>query len=52
MLLVRHNPINWGLPSTVDDEGVSIVSLSDEDGSDKGDAGTSTDVGVLPPSQK
>ena len=41
-----------GLPSTGDDERVSVVSLSDEDGSDKGDAGTSTDVGVPPPSRK
>ena len=41
-----------GLPSTMDEEVFSIPSLSDEDGSEKGDAGPSADVSVPPPSQK
>ena len=48
----KAQPSQTGPPSTVDDERASVVTLSDEDSSDKGDAGTSTDVAVPPPSQK
>ena len=41
-----------GFPFGVDGEGVSVVSVSNEDGSDKGHADMSTDKSVLPPSQK
>ena len=45
-------PSQPGFPSGEDKERISVISLSDEDGSDKGDTGASADISVPPPNQK
>ena len=48
----KEPPSRPGFPSGEDEEKVSVISLSDEDGSDKGDAGASADSSLPPPHRK
>ena len=48
----KAHPSPPGFPFGEDEEGISVVSLSDEDESDNGDASASTDVEVPPLGRK